>query len=199
MDRTFFDLPPEKRAALTLEARAAGKPLAIRWDVLEPSFGQGWRYRLLPAAKMLRAAATVADIGCGAMALEGYLSEGQTYLPIDLAARDDRTVVIDLNDASDLARLPSADACATLGVLEYCYDADAVVEALGSKFRQAVVSYNVAPAGSDPEDRLSRGWTNQMTLGQIEVLFKKHGFNVRKRIRVSKRRDEWLFNLRVKS
>lgn len=60
------------------------------------------------------------------MALERYLDPSQTYVPVDLVARDERTIVLDL-EHDDLSRI-AADACALLGVMSYLFDVPAVLE-----------------------------------------------------------------------
>src|SRR5271154_6684946 len=129
MDKTFYNLSAEDRIALTNASLESGRPLMIRWGVVDPDFGEGWQPRAAAAAEWLADAARVADLGCGTMRLERFLRPGQGYLPVDVARRDERTLVLDLNEPSDLARLPAADACALLGILEYAYRPDALLAA----------------------------------------------------------------------
>src|SRR5690349_18186690 len=56
-----------------------------------------WEARAAIAAQLIAPGTRVADIGCGAMRLEAHLRFGCTYLPSDVVARDERTVVADLN------------------------------------------------------------------------------------------------------
>ena len=115
-----------------------------------------WQARAAVAAELLRDARCVADLGCGGMELERYLAPGQRYVPVDLVARDDRTIVVDLE--KDPLPAIDADACALLGVLAYLFDPRAVLEKVrAASFARAVVSYNVRP---ELDVRLGNGWVN---------------------------------------
>jgi hypothetical protein len=146
----------------------------------------------------MRKAKSVADIGCGRMLLERYLSRSQTYLPVDLAARDSRTIVIDLNAPADLARLPVADAAALIGVLEYCYAPDVLLAALRARYRQVVLTFNVHTDAASPiEPRLANGWINHFTADDLNALVRRAGFRLITQKRLDARRDERLLDLRV--
>ncbi len=172
----FYALSASDRVELTREARRNGQPLMARWASIEPDFGNRWEPRAAQAAEWLGGAASVADLGCGTMNLERYLRADQAYVPVDVVARDERTLVLDLNVTSDLARLPAADACALLGVLEYCYALEDAVEAIGATYAQVVSSFNVAFEGQSHDARLEHGWVNDCTRDEIVDLFGRHGF-----------------------
>jgi hypothetical protein len=58
------------------------------------------------AADYIPAAAVVLDLGCGGMALEGFLPNGCRYIPCDVGRRDERTVICDFN----AGQFPDAEA-----------------------------------------------------------------------------------------
>ena len=99
------------------ERVAARETDAERWSRRE-SLSPRWGYRAGLAAQMISAYSRVLDIGCGAMDLECALPEGCAYQPCDLVARDERTIVCDLN-RGEFPEASQADVVTMLGVLEY--------------------------------------------------------------------------------
>jgi hypothetical protein len=155
-----------------------------------------WRPRAKAAARWLAKARSVVDLGCGSMVLQPCLRPSQAYIPVDVAPRDARTLVLDLNRPSDLARLPEADAGALLGVLEYGYDAGGLIAALRGRYPQLVASFNLAQLGERAEDRQAHGWVNHFDRAELQALFAAHGFDVARARRLRGAREEWLFDLR---
>lgn len=196
MEDAFYTLGPEERVALVREARAAGQPLMIRWADIQPNFGDQWQQRAAAAAKWLAQGSSVADLGCGAMNLERFLRPEQVYIPVDLAKRDERTHIADLNKAADLARLPVAEAGALLGVLEYIYEPHELLTALHSRYRQVVLSFNVLRDGDCREARLANGWVNHFTRQELLALFADHRFALTRDLLFEGKRCEYLFDLR---
>ncbi len=196
MEEQFYSLTADQRIALVRNAVAAGRPLMMRWARIAPNFGDKWQTRAAAAAEWLGTASSIADLGCGTMNLAHCLRPGQRYVPVDLARRDERTLVLDLNNAADLARLPAADACALLGVLEYIYRPGQLVAALHRRYRQVVAAFNILRDDECTEDRLGDGWVNHFTRKELLELFADHGFaSVRDRVFSGKRREH-LFDLR---
>ena len=81
------------------QAIQAGETDLTRWSdakQLEPA----WEARSVMTADFIAAGTRVLDIGCGAMKLERHLPYGATYQPCDVVARDNRTIVVDLNTQS---------------------------------------------------------------------------------------------------
>ncbi len=182
---------------MTREARANGEPLMVRWAQTDDAdLNDRWRPRANVAAKWLAKAQSVADLGCGSMVLQRSLRPGQVYLPVDVVRRDERTLVLDLNCVSDLARLPTAEASALLGVLEYCYDVGALTAALRGKYQQVVATFNFRRPVESPEDRLAHGWVNHFDQTELQAIFSSHGFRVARASRFKGPREEWMFDFR---
>jgi len=148
-----------------------------RWGGNKPADNARWDHRAERAADWLREARSVADIGCGSMRLEHFLSPEQRYEPVDLVARDSRTIVLDLNKPADLARLPEADAAALLGVIEYSYDLPVLLLAVRVKYKRAAVSYQVAIDGRT-DAREGQGWQVHLGLDGIREAFRSAGFTI---------------------
>jgi hypothetical protein len=197
MEKRFYELSGEERAALAREAKAAGVPLMARWESISADFSDRWDERASRAAAWLAEAGSVADLGCGSMSLERHLRPDQTYVPVDVEARDGRTLVLDLNRPEYLSRLPKAAACALLGVLEYCYAPEDVLDAIRGGYDQAVVTFNVLTDQRNPEQRLMDGWVNHYTSGEVRMLFASHGFRIQRETSVDHGpRLESMFDLR---
>jgi hypothetical protein len=172
-DTAFFALPAEERRRLTQRAIETRTPLLARWSSMHGTGSEGWHRRAAIAAEWLSAAEAVADLGCGAMTLEQYLAPGQRYVPVDLTARDERTIVLDLERHA----FPpfGADACALLGVLAYLFDPLPVLEKIRRSFARCVVSYNFS---GDAHGRLSSGRVNHLDRDGVVRLFRDAGFTV---------------------
>jgi hypothetical protein len=174
--KAFYLLSAAERARLTREALAKCEPLMALWMLLEPEFGEEWRNRAVAAAEWLGEASSVVDLGCGTMKLESCLAPEQVYIPVDVVARDERTLVLDLNKSLDLERLPAADACVMLGFLEYSYVPDELVSTLRRCYRQVVTTFSVLY--ESPAWRLEQGWVNHFTRSEVVELFARHGFRM---------------------
>ncbi|HWT06155.1 MAG TPA: hypothetical protein VN224_10395, partial [Xanthomonadales bacterium] len=172
-DDAFYALSLDERRALTLHAIATGTPLLVRWSTMSASAPEAWQARAAVAAELLRDARCIVDLGCGGMTLERYLAPGQRYVPVDLVARDDRTIVVDV-EKDELPAI-GADACALLGVLPYLFDPRAVLEKARASFGRAVVSYNVT---LDMDVRLGNGWVNHFDYDGVLRLMRGAGFTV---------------------
>jgi hypothetical protein len=195
MEDQFYSLDADQRILLVREAIATGRPLMIRWEEIRSDFGDRWQHRASVAAEWLAQVSSVVDLGCGTMNLERCLRSGQVYIPVDLARRDERTRIADLNRPADLARLPTANACALLGVLEYIYSPHQLVRSLHGKYRQLVVSFNILCSEQSYEARIADGWVNHFTHEEILALFADHGFSLRRELLFEGKRREYLFDL----
>jgi hypothetical protein len=156
--RKFYDLNEAERASLIEAARRRRVPLMALWETMEPELTRGWDFRRSLAANWLADAKVVADLGCGDMALERYLSPNQQYIPVDCVKRDQRTIVLDLN-VSDF-RTISADSCAVLGVAEYIYDLPGFLQRVAQSFPRVVASFVCRIERHREAARQSMGWVN---------------------------------------
>lgn len=152
-------------------AAMAGETDHVRWA--DPkSLSPAWDARARFAADLIPRAARVLDLGCGAMALEGFLPAGCEYIPCDLVARDARTIVCDFN-AGEFPQV-DCDVVVALGVLEYLADPPAFLRRLFELGKPLVLSYN--PAGEGTSDRRGNGWVNDYTRPQLGDLLRQAGY-----------------------
>ena len=173
----FYALDADVRRAMTRESIETRTPLLIRWGQINRSWENEWGGRAAIAADWLRPSASVADFGCGGMNLERHLQPAQRYVPLDIVARDHRTIVFDL-EKNDLA-IVDADAYALLGVIEYLFDVPRVLANLHDKFQHGVISYNICSDGAI-ERRLEHGWVNHFSLDDLRSLFERARLEIRR-------------------
>lgn len=161
-----------QRRKQVIEARQTD---VARWSdpkQLEPA----WEARAVVAADLIPAGSRVLDIGCGAMALERHLPFGAAYQPCDIVARDQRTIVADLN-TQDIPRtaIGAADLIVMLGVWEYLYKPNEVFTAFASTGKPIVCSYCDVNLTTHL-DRRALGWVNDFTLQQFVDLACASGY-----------------------
>lgn len=155
---------------------------------------QTWDARARHAADYIPAGATVLDLGCGRMALEGFLPADCSYIPCDLVARDRRTVVCDFNAAEfPDTQAASANIVSMLGVMEYIYDAAGFLQHLRQWQRPVVMSYCVTDAVGNLERRRGLGWVNDLSFQELVALFEQVGFGIQRADRIDS--IQWLFRL----
>ncbi|MBD2176644.1 hypothetical protein H6F42_06910 [Pseudanabaena sp. FACHB-1998] len=133
-------------------------------------FDEEWKNRISTMAAYINTSGTVADFGCGLMWLEPLLKPENTYLPIDYIARDERTLVIDLN--KDLLPELNADIAFLSGVLEYVIDIENFVYNLTNKnFKKIILSYCTLEKFSDVNGRESLNWVSHKSIFDILSMF----------------------------
>jgi hypothetical protein len=154
---------------------AQGQTDTARW--LDPAqLEQAWNQRARLAADFIPSGAAVLDLGCGAMALEQFLPPACTYLPCDLVARDQRTLVCDFN-AGNFPVAESATHITVLGVLEYIYDLPTFLHRLRVYARPVVLSYNPTDL-TGSIDRPALGWVNHLGFMELERALRAAGLFV---------------------
>lgn len=144
----------------------------IRWS--DPSaLETSWTARAEIAAGFIPRGARVLDLGCGAMALERFLPEGCVYIPCDLVARDDRTIVCDFN-GGEFPDDVACDVVVALGVLEYLTDVPGFLKRMRALDAPTVLTYNLG--GEGPADRAALGWINAYRRPDLPGLLTGAGF-----------------------
>jgi hypothetical protein len=164
----FYKRTLQDRIALTESAIRERRTLIERWAALGDEESCPWNARAAVAAALLRDQPVVADFGCGMMHLEKHLLPEQRYLPVDVVARDSRTIVCDLN-REELPTLAATAVC-FLGVLEYLHDVERVVASASRIYTVAVVSYCPQDAPGASGNRREHGWVNDYSSAEFEQM-----------------------------
>ncbi|MCB8881739.1 hypothetical protein ACELLULO517_15935 [Acidisoma cellulosilytica] len=170
----FYARSRDERLALTEAAMRGKSTLIARWVALDNAESSHWNARAALAAGLLEDQPSVADFGCGTMTLAAYLRPNQRYIPIDVIARDDRTILCDLN--RQMLPETEATAAAFLGVLEYLYDPQAVLRNAGHQYGTMVVSYCITDAPDPLENRREHAWVNDFCEAEVIALFHSAGW-----------------------
>jgi hypothetical protein len=165
---------------------AAQETDARRWSQRE-SFLPQWSHRAALAAQMIPAYARVLDIGCGAMDLERVLPPGCVYQPCDLVARDERTIVCDLNQG-EFPTGAQPDVVTLLGVLEYLKEPLAFLRNVRDLNCPLVCSYSITDRRPDL-DRAAQGWINSFDFQALADLMRQAGFHLQGRREVDPLQD----------
>jgi hypothetical protein len=147
-----------------------------RWRELTPEEAGTWGERAAFAAQKLGRVSGVADMGCGWMTLERYLAPGTRYVPVDLIARDHRTIVCDFNkEPPPVIGVPAA---VCLGLLRHLFRPDHFMAALSRLYSRAIVSCTVTDAHGATLDRRVPGPINAFSTEQAEALFLTAGWQI---------------------
>lgn len=129
--------------------------------------------RLKAVARLIPPGSRLVDIGSAGCRLERYLPEGCAYQPVDVAAVDPRTIVLDLN--TDPLPALEADVAVAIGVLEYIHNIPQFLESLVSIFPRVIVTYY--PFDLAPErDRVASGWYNALNQNELLYIARKAGW-----------------------
>lgn len=136
-----------------------------------------WDKRAELAAEWIPKNASILDIGCGRMAVE-KVAAPLHYFPVDIVARDERTIVVDLNLQSlPVERIQDANFATLLGVLEYLKHPEELLSLLAKIGIPAVCSYQLADF-TNKETRTENGWFNSYTALDFACLIHHCGYKI---------------------
>jgi len=134
-----------------------------------------WSYRSERAASYVKAGATILDVGCGKMMIEKMLPAGCRYIPSDLVARDERTIVCDFNKG-EYPPYDGASHISVLGVMEYLNDTDAFWRWLSISRARIIFSYVPLNPAFPSDRRRAMGWINDFSGSDIIQLANRAGY-----------------------
>jgi hypothetical protein len=186
--------PRKQRIAATRSLRAQRETDHDRWG--EPAnLDPRWDYGPARASRFVPKGSRVLDLGAGLEALGRYLPDGCTYTPSDIVSRSDRTIAADLNRGE----LPAGefDVVAIIATLEFVHDVDGLLAAIRRRAALAVLTY-CARTSDDLNQRLEKGFVNDLTRDELVLLCQKKGWQVvaAERLVAGPGFDQWLFALR---
>ncbi|MEJ2376230.1 MAG: hypothetical protein P8Y71_12720 [Pseudolabrys sp.] len=148
-----------------------------RWSDVQP-FASAQDERAALAAQFVPSGARVLELNCGRMALRNSLPYGCQYQGSDLVARDDATIVCDLNAGEFPTREAiDADVIVMLGVLETIVDVESFFTYLRFCKRDVILSY-CAKDLTGKCDSAALGWVNHFSFFELARLFDRYGFRI---------------------
>jgi hypothetical protein len=174
--RHFYELEEEQRRRLTLAALAERRTLVERWLSSPNEPTDAWNIRAAFAVEMLKGVTSVVDVGCHNMRLERLLGPEVRYIPVDVVARDERTIVVDLNREP----MPKVEAQAllALGLLTYLYDVPKFLGEVAAGYSTAVLSYNTTDDQPPGFDRRQHAWVSDYSGEELEAIFQRCGLRI---------------------
>lgn len=135
------------------------------------------------AAQFIPAGSRVFDVGCGAMTLEKFLPEQSLYQPCDVVARDARTVVCDLNqDELPETHVSNSDIITLLGVIEYLYHPEKILQQIARLDKTVLVSYcepDILTYHRSPMERV-----NNLSAEAFVAMVQAAGFSIRRKEKI---------------
>jgi len=189
----FFALAPEERIRRTAALAQASGTDMDRWSD-KRNLDPRWAERARRAAGWIQPAWRVLDLGAGAQLLRHFLHDGCEYIPSDVIARTNDTLVADLNQH----QFPSGnfDAVVALGVLEYIHDLEWLLARMREASPVAIVSYSASRDGL-LAPRLGLGWMNHLALPDVYRLIGSVGWTVVSRVLLDEAvsHEQWLMKL----
>lgn len=116
---------------------------------------------------------SVLDVGCGDMFLKQCLRDDIKYIPCDYVARNDATIVCDLNQK----QYPDVqvDTVFLSGILEHVEDYTTFLGRMcACAGKEVIISYNVVEYRPIHEERCRSGILNYLSSYEIKEIFRQH-------------------------
>lgn len=152
-----------------------------------------WDERTMILASYILPNASIIEFGAGNMILKNHINNYKSYIPTDIVARFEETLVCDLNEGI-IPEIRKCDTAVFSGVLEYVYDIESVFKELGPTIKQVVLSYCCADIVKLSRDK--NGWLSDYKKNELEEIFIKYGFKIEN---YSEWRQQSIFNLILKA
>lgn len=178
----------KERQIQNSKLRAEKKTDLNRWQDNNELFSD-WNERTLILGSYILPNASIIEFGAGNMVLKDHIQNYKKYIPTDIVARFEETIICDLNKAV-IPEVKMCDTAVFSGVLEYVYDIDRVFNELGENIKQVVLSYCCADIVKLSRDK--NGWLSDYKKNELEQIFKKNGFIIEN---YTEWREQSIFNL----
>lgn len=143
-------------------------------------------------SRFIPSGSTVFDIGCGAMHLEKHLPWQVAYQPCDLYSRDDRTIVIDLNQ-QQFPDVSKADLLVFISVIEYLSDPIFIIQKIKESNKAALIIYPINPL-TDSRSESEPAYPKHLTESMWQNYLKEYGLYIYHQERIGN--DEVLFYIK---
>lgn len=146
------------------------------WADLQ-NYRSSWRGRTEQIAKLISPGEKVLEFGCGEMILKDLLPDGCEYMGSDIVARDQDTLVMDLNKEIKYINEYHFNVIVFSGVLEYIFDLRELIAEVRRPYQCSIIT-SYADLENFPVGRRANGWVNDYTRKEFISLFRNNGFHV---------------------
>lgn len=165
--RTFNKVVKFSRSFYVSMLKFSNRSDYTRWSKKSSLF-ESWDERTKILASNILPKATVFEFGAARLVLKRYIPQDCTYLHSDIVARDNETIVIDLN--RNLPDLPKSNYVVFSGVLEYVNDVEKVLKHCSKFTEEILFSYAVLDNYSNVDTRRYNGWVSDLSKKQLDVI-----------------------------
>lgn len=148
----------------------------IRWSKEESIF-PSWEERTILLSKQIKPNSIVLEFGASNLLLKNQLPKNCTYLHSDLVARNDETIVIDLN--KELPELPISNYIMFSGVLEYIFDVKLILKHCSKYTDHLLFSYATFDKFSNTNNRRFNGWVSDLNENKIQKIANLINFDLK--------------------
>ncbi|GEM_PF-1130583 len=147
-----------------------------RWDML----GDEADLRAGVAGQLVPENSNVLDAGAGLMLLRDYIPESCTYTPLDIVARNRKTILADLNQQ----QFPEDkyDVVCALFLLEFIHNPQLLLDWAFDHADKLIFTYHPLLPGKDVTKRRAVGLFNDFNLNELKLMAEKSGW---KEIRIT--------------
>lgn len=145
------------------------------WKDIE-YFDSKWKNRIKLMSEYIDEGSKILDLGCGKMWLKEFITEKESYIPVDYVFRGEETIVCDFN----MYQYPVviADTAFVSGCLEYVKDYKWFITEICKQHEKCILSYCTIEYFPENKMRKNLTWNNHLSKEDILMLFKENNFNL---------------------
>lgn len=146
-----------------------------RWSNQQALFSS-WDERTKLLAYEIPSNSKVFEFGAARLILKDLLAEGCVYLHSDLVKRANDTLVVDLNKT--IPEIPDVDVIVFSGVLEYIFEVEQLIIALGPRTKCFIFSYATVDRFPKTSKRREHGWVSDLSVNDFVSIASKLNRNL---------------------
>ena len=175
VNRLEYKMKEFRRTCYVASLKYSGKSDYKRWSKTGSLF-QSWNQRTKLLSNYILPKSVVLEFGAARLALKSFLPGGCTYYHSDIVARNDDTIVLDLN--KELPELPQSDYVVFSGVLEYVKDVERVLVHCSKYTNRILFSYATTNAFPAIKTRRVNGWISDLSEEKLKAISDKMDFDL---------------------
>ncbi|NDV24365.1 FkbM family methyltransferase [Desulfovibrio sp. JC022] len=126
------------------------------------------------AGQLVPENSSVLDAGAGVMLLRDYIPESSTYIPLDIVARNRKTIVADLNQQQFPEQ--NFDVICALFLLEFIHEPQIFFDWAFSHAEKMIFTYHPFMPGKDVSKRRAAGFFNDFNINELKLMVEKSGW-----------------------